>query len=68
MTFRHIHSIIRLGKSGKKFLLLWVDSHGVTQNLKQGGSIKRYISFRLLMVSNYASWGESLNKGGMCLP
>ena len=43
-------------------MLSWVDSHSVTLNLKQGGPIQRYISFRLLIVSNYASWGEFLEK------
>jgi hypothetical protein len=41
-------------------MLSWFDSHSVTPNLKEGGPIKKHISFRLLMVPNYASWGELL--------
>ena len=41
-------------------MLSWVDSHGVTPNLKEGGPIKKHISSRLLMILNYTSWGEFL--------
>ena len=60
VTIRHIYSIIGSVRSGKKFMLSWVEGHSVTPNLKEGGPIKKHISFRLLMVLNYASWGEFL--------